>query len=174
MTRIFLQAGRVPAGGVLPNGEVIPAEDVPKRYPAVQVPEAVKDIIMVDIFDSPDVYSPEGTPVTMQVVGFILRDTEGAAIKAKVLAEFAAFSDVDCSAPCSDGVALFNATKGRIIAGENTPALKIETDVNGEFSCLLQCLTEQTVWTGANSTFGGPFLHCHKRDSVTFHHHPVQ
>ena len=171
MTRIFLQEGRVPIGGVLPNGETIPAQDIPKKYPVV--PVAIKDTILVNMWDAPDVYSPDPEdPVYMQHVGFQLVDTEGAPVKVAAWVELSAWDDVKCTV-LSAHAYLFNATKGLILAGESTCALKVETDANGEFSCLLHCNQPQTVWLATDSTAGGPFLHCGERDTVTFHHHPV-
>jgi len=180
MARIFLQQGRVPSGGILPDGEIIPSDMIPKKYGATPVPEAVKDLILVDVIDAADVYSPDPQhPVTMQAVGFNLKDTEGKPIHAKVLADIGAFDEVDCVNSCQDAFLLNTVdgqvvpgAKGRIVAGENTAGLKVETDDNGEFLCLLSCAVAKTVWIGCDSTLGGPLLHCQKRDAVTFHHHP--
>ena len=104
---------------------------------------------------------------TTRTVGFILTDINDVPIKVSQVLQFAAFDDTDLTDPATNAT-LDTATKGTIIGGAGTPALKVKTDSNGEFACTLTDGMDETVYLGCAASFGSPSLICLSKDSITF------
>jgi hypothetical protein len=117
----------------------------------------------VDMIDAPDV-GGGGTTVT---VGFKLVNVGFGPVDAQKLVELGAYDDAYASVPAATAV-LGTATKGTIVLGDGTAALKVLTDANGEFECTLTDTADETVYIAAAVTAGGPALDCTEIDSVVF------
>jgi len=120
-------------------------------------------VLKVKLIDAPNV---TGGGIT-QTVGFSITNINDIPIKLSCLVEFAVFDDADLSVPAVTAT-LDTAGKGTIIAGFGTAALKVKTDVNGEFTCTLTDTADETVYLACSCTFGSPSLVCLSKDSVAF------
>ena len=140
------------------------AEDtsIPDEFEDAQI-AMLNSLIKVRMIDAPDV-SGGGTT---QVVGFSITNMNDIPFAMPVLVELAVFDDSDVS-NFALNASLDTATKGTILGGAGTAALKVKTDANGEFECTLSDLVDETVYLACSPTFGSPSLICLSKDSVTF------
>jgi hypothetical protein len=104
---------------------------------------------------------------TTQTVGFSLTDINDVPIKLQTPVEFAVFNEQWGVTPATSAV-LGTAVKGTILGGDGTAALKVLTDANGEFTCTLTDVVDETVWVGCSQSFMSPSLICLSKDSITF------
>lgn len=137
-------------------------DDVPDEFEDTQL-SMLHSLIKVKMLDAPNV-TGGGTTVT---VGFSLTNINDVTLGLAALVELAVFDDADLSVP-SVSATLDTASKGTIIAGAATAALKVKTDTNGEFACTLTDLVDHTVYLACSTTFGSPSIICLSKDSVTF------
>jgi hypothetical protein len=120
--------------------------------------------IQVKMLDAPDL---SGGPNSV-TVGFSLETETGNLPVAGVYKmQFAAFDDLDLVVP-STIATLATATKGRILFGEGTEALIVETDANGEFECTLTFSVFGAAHMACSEYFGSPSLTCVQQDVVTY------
>jgi hypothetical protein len=104
---------------------------------------------------------------TTRAIGFQLRNQIGGLLLAPTLLELAVFDDAAFTVP-STRATLRTATEGTILVGENTPALKIQTDAQGRFGCTLTNTLDSRVYFCAAPSYGSPFLDCRDTKAVTF------
>ena len=135
---------------------------IPDDFEDTQI-AMLHSVMKVKLIDAPNVIGG-GTTVT---VGFSLTNINDIPVKLQVPVEFAVFDDQYGVIPAVNAV-LSTATKGTILAGDGTAALKILTDANGEFACTLTDLVDEMVWLGCDQSFMSPALVCLSKDSVTF------
>jgi hypothetical protein len=140
------------------------AEDtsIPDDFEDAQI-AMLHSVVKVQMIDAPNV-TGGGTTVT---VGFNLTNINDIALGLGALVEMAVFQDIDLSIPAVNAT-LDTASKGTIVAGAASAALKVKTNSSGEFACTLTDLVDETVYLACSPTFGGPALICLSKDSVTF------
>jgi len=140
------------------------AEDtsIPDDFEDTQI-AMLHSVVKTKLIDAPNV-TAGGTTVA---VGFSLTNINDIAMPLQVPVEFAVFDEQYGVTPAVNAT-LNTATKGTILAGAGTAALKILTDVNGEFACTLTDLVDETVWLGCSQSFMSPAIICLSKDSVTF------
>ena len=141
------------------------AEDtsIPDEFEDTQI-AMLNSLVKVRMIDAPNV-SGGGTT---QVVGFALTNINDIPIKLSTYVELNLWQDVDLSI-LATSASLTTASKGTIIATNlSGTALKVKTDANGEFECVLTDLIDETVYLACDQTSGGPALITTSKDSVTF------
>ncbi len=148
------------AGHITFSTEEDPDIDDILESPFIQTLDGVYKIRMDD---APNV---TGGGTTAQV-GFQLINLADVLVSVNDLIQFAVFDDADLSIPATNAT-LNTASKGIIIAGAGTAALKVRTDTTGKFTCTLTNLIDEIVYLGCSSAFGGPALVCRETDIVEF------
>ncbi len=100
---------------------------------------------------------------TTQTVGFQLQDVNREDVAAIRKVEFVALkSGVPANAT------LASESAGDILGGGGTAALRVETDANGKFTCILTNPDDDTVELTCGPSLGSPLLHCTEVDLVAF------
>lgn len=125
--------------------------------------QALDEFVNIAIDGSADV----GGGGTTANVGFQLKNVKGENLKLEAVLEFAVFDDEEMSIPAVNAT-LDTATKGTIIAGGASAALKVKTDENGKFTCTLTNAVDEQVFVGSSPSFGSPILDCRELDAITF------
>lgn len=124
----------------------------------------VSGMLHVELID----VTPPASGVDTATVGLrILQSPGGLPYTEEVVLEFAVFDDEDAANPAAAAV-LQTASKGTILAGSGTAALKVKTDANGEFECQCSDGTDETVYLASSQSFKSPALDCADTESVTF------
>ena len=110
-----------------------------------------------------------------QTTGFDLYDAQtGRKVRKQIYLELGLFRELACInlAQGTGGVVayLHTASVGEIIDGENTCAVKVLTDVNGEFRCKAKITSVRpgTVYVNAFKCARSPALDCTEYDAITF------
>ena len=137
-------------------------DDVPDEFEDTQL-AMLHSLIKARMIDAPNV-TGGGTTVT---VGFQLTNINDVPVKLQVPVEFAAFDEQYGVVPAASAV-LSVPTKGTILDGSGTAALKVLTNASGEFACTLTDLVDETVWLGCSQSFMSPAIICLSKDSVAF------
>lgn len=130
---------------------------------AIKINNALGEIQNVKVDDAADV-AGGGSVAT---VGFQITDFTGDPKADGVVVEFGVFDDIDLGIPAINAT-LATPTKGTIVVGSGSPALKVKTDSTGRFECQLTDLVDETVFLGCESSSGSPLFDCREIDSVTF------
>jgi len=100
-------------------------------------------------------------------VGFHIENISGGHIAEEMILELAVFDDDGLAGPAATATFAI-ATKGTILYGENTAALKVKTNASGEFECTLTNPADGTVWVATSPTFGAQALDCEHKDEIVF------
>ena len=137
--------------------------DTPDDFEDAQLSMLNSRTIMVSMLDAANVTGGG----TTQTVGFSLVNLSGKAVREQVLLQFAVFDDAALSVSAANAT-LNTASKGTIVSGGGGTALKIKTDANGEFECILTDFVDETVYLGCSTSFGGPSIDCRATDTVAF------
>jgi len=135
---------------------------IPDEFEDTQL-SMLHSVLKAQLIDAPNV----GTGGTTVTVGFRLVNINDIPVKMQTTLEFAVFQDQWGTTPASVAI-LDTATNGTILAGAATAALKVLTDVSGEFTCTLTDTIDETVWLGCSQSFMSPVIICLSKDSVTF------
>lgn len=124
--------------------------------------QALDEFVNVAIDGTPDV-----TGGTEANVGFQLKNVKGDKLKEVAILEFAVFDDVELATPAVNAT-LDTASKGTIIDGAGSAALKVKTDSKGKFTCKLTNFIDEQVFVGSSPSFGTSLLDCREVDAITF------
>ncbi len=126
--------------------------------------QALDEFVNVSMDDAADV----GGGGTTRLVGFQLRNVKGEKLALSTVLEFAAFDEAGLVTPAVNAVLNDIGTVGTILSGAASAALKVQTDVNGKFTCTLTNTADEQISLGASPSFGSPLLDCREIDQVTF------
>jgi hypothetical protein len=130
---------------------------------SININNALKEILNVKMDDSVD--ATAGATTTS--VGFQITDFVGDPIAGVVVLNMGAFDDADLSIAAVNAT-LDTASQGTILGGAGTAGIKIKTDANGRFACVMTNAVDETVFTGCSPSFASPLLDCREVDSTTY------
>lgn len=125
--------------------------------------QALDEFVNVAIDGTSDV-TGGGTTAT---VGFQLKNVKGDKLKEEAIVEFAVFDDGELATPAVNAT-LDTASKGTILDGGGSAALKVKTNNKGKFTCVLTNFIDEQVFVGSSPSFGTSLLDCREIDAITF------
>lgn len=120
---------------------------------------------MVNAIMDDTVNPPAG--INTAIVGFQLKDSDGNNLLQSIFAELHLYDDVGLFSFSASAI-LSTASAGTIVGGSGSPAIKVQTDAKGKFTCMLTNTADASVWVVPDGTSGGPILDTQGSEEVIF------